>query len=280
MNYSEFAIDDRRGGSLFARSWLPDSTPTAIVGLVHGLGDHSGRCQGIADFLVNSNLAVVAYDQRGHGRSGGALPSFDTLMSDIDPVLARMQELSTAPPFLYGISLGGGLVLNYALKRKGPLRGVIASSPLLATAFQPPRWKLAFAKLLQDWWPSFTLPSGIDPNALSHDPEAVEQYRKDPLVHHRISAALGLSMLEAGRWAVAHASELAVPVLLMHGTQDRITSHIASQEFAEGAGPQCTLRLWDDLYHDLHHERTREEVLTYVTQWISIALARQVSSDY
>jgi len=257
------------GGFLFARSWSTEGPSKAVLGIVHGLGEHSGRYQSVAEAFQTMGIGVVSYDQRGHGRTGGKLPSFETLSSDIPQLLVAMDAFGNAPKFLFGQSLGGGLVLHHAIATKPPVRGVIACSPLLATATEPPRWKLVLARLLRKLWPSFTLDSGINPRDLTHDPEEVQRYLNDPLVHHRISAALGWSMLQAGHWTLAHAGELSLPTLLMHGTQDRITSHAASRQFASDAGELCTLRLWEGLYHDLHFEFNRGEVLACIRDWIS-----------
>ncbi|MFN9916193.1 MAG: serine aminopeptidase domain-containing protein, partial [Pirellulaceae bacterium] len=88
------------------------------------------------------------------------------------------------------------------------------------------------------------------------------------LIRHRISVALGLSMLEAGRWVLGHAEQLAIPTLLMHGTADRITSAASSELFARRAGPRCHLRLWAGLYHELHFETERAEILGWLIRWL------------
>jgi alpha-beta hydrolase superfamily lysophospholipase len=268
--WMEFNWNAPDGTRLHGKRWWPENPPLSVVILVHGLGDHSARLDPVARRLNQAGIAVASYDQRGHGLTGGKLPSFQVLAQDIDAFVEHVRPLSDSPRFLYGISLGGGLVLEHALRSNlgRGIHGVIASSPLLRPGFQPPAWKLRIARYLHDWWPSFTLPSGLDPEALSRDPVAVEAYRNDPLVHPRVSAALGLSMLRAGEESLQHAAALRLPVLLMHGTQDRITSPEASQEFALRSGGACELRLWEGAFHDLHFETNREEVLQTVCDWI------------
>jgi alpha-beta hydrolase superfamily lysophospholipase len=108
---------------------------------------------------------------------------------------------------------------------------------------------------------SLSLPE-IDPADLSHDAQAVQRHRDDPLVFGHVSVRLGLQMLAAGRWALQHADELTLPTLLMHGAADRLTSAEASREFAQRAGPVCTLRVWPDLFHELHWETQRTRCST------------------
>lgn len=278
MKHHEFELTTVSGQRLVAQSWTPAAKPWQAVGIVHGLGEHSGRYAHVAQALTDAGLVVCTYDQRGHGRSrhgasdngldGSGLPSFDVLRCDIDVLIASMQSQGYPKPFLMGQSMGGGLVLNLAVRRPSSLSGVIAMSPMLRTAFTPPMWKLAVARWLGRVWPRLTLGNGLNADDLSHDRTAVQQYLDDPLVHRRISAALGLSMLESGEWTLEHADQLQLPVLLMHGTGDRITSAAASQLFAERAGQRCTLELWPNLYHDLHHELERDQVLQRVIDWL------------
>ena len=127
------------GLPLVGRCWEPAGEPRAVVCLVHGLGEHSGRYAHVAAALNDAGYAVLACDKRGHGRSGGKrghTPSYEALMTDIDLLLAQAeQRFPGKPRFLYGHSLGGNEVLNYALRRKPDLAGVVATSPGLRTAF-------------------------------------------------------------------------------------------------------------------------------------------------
>ena len=112
------------------------------------------------------------------------------------------------------------------------------------------------------------MPNGLELAAISRDPAVVEAYQKDPLVHDRLSARLGMELLETGEWAIAHAGEFPVPLLLMHGTADRLTSYEASREFA-GKAPNCTLKLWDGLYHETHNEPAKDAVIAYLVAWVN-----------
>ena len=172
------------------------------------------------------------------------------------------------PLFVLGQSLGGSLVLNLALRESLPLAGVVALSPLLLPTVPPPAWKWLAAVALSRLAPGVTLGSGLSADDLSHDQHVVRAYRQDPLVHDRVSAVLGRTMLDAGKWALVHAPQLSVPVLLMHGGADRITSAAASRTFAERAGDLCTLKIWDGLYHELHFEVGSEEVLNAIHDWL------------
>ncbi|MFN7626321.1 MAG: lysophospholipase [Pirellula sp.] len=254
---------------IMCRRWAGDSSPRFVVGIVHGLGEHAQRYEHVAKYFVDQGATVIAMDQRGHGRTGGSLPHFDTLVEDVKQLEGYLEtSYPGIPIFLYGQSLGGSVVVNYILRNQNRLSGAIATSPLLRTASPPPAWKLMIAKLLGKAWPTLTLSTDINPKELSHDPAAAEAYQKDPIVHQRVSAALGLSMLEAGEWAIENAHQLTTPLLLMHGTGDRITSCPASREFASRSKDSCRWIEWPDLYHDMHWEPERIQLFECMQRFI------------
>jgi acylglycerol lipase len=243
--------------------------PTIV--LVHGLGEHSGRYGELISHLIHRGHPVIATDLRGHGRSGGKrghAPGYGALMDDIDLLLGAARERFPGTRFvLYGHSLGGALVINYVLRKHPDLFGVIATSPALRPAFAPPQWKLRAARALYRVWPSLTLKSELAVAAISRDQAVVRACRADKLVHDRISVRLGIDVLEAGEWALQQAAELTMPMLLMHGDSDHLTSLTASREFARRA-PSCTLRVWEGLYHELHHEPEKAAVFAAISTWL------------
>lgn len=262
-----------RESGIVTRRWSGDEPARYVIAVIHGLGEHAQRYEHVAKSFVSRGATVLAIDQRGHGRTGGPLPHFDVLLEDIRSLEKHLQGYSGAPLFLYGQSLGGSLIINYLLRNQTTFAGGIATSPLLRTTFPPPAWKLMVARKLGKWWPSLTLSTAIKPAELSHDPTAVKAYTDDRIVHQRVSAALGLSMLEAGQWAIEHAGELKTPLLLMHGTEDRITSPAASKEFAERAAERCTWVPWPGLYHDMHWEPEKEQLFDRIADFIEHQIA-------
>ena len=273
----EMPIELSRRPYLFARLWQAEN-PKGIVCLVHGLGEHSGRYSPLAAYLKAQGYTLLAMDLRGHGRSGGKrghIPTYADALDDIDRLLERAaDEFPGTPRFLYGHSLGGNLVINYILRRPiAGLHGTIASGPWLRLAFQPPTYKIWLARLAGRFFPAFLQPSGLNPHHLSHDPAVVQAYIEDSLVHDRISAALFLEVYEAGLWALQHADRLSLPLLLMHGTADPITSPNASREFCQKAGKACTLRLWEGMYHEVHNEPQKAQVYRVIKAWLNDHLA-------
>jgi alpha-beta hydrolase superfamily lysophospholipase len=190
-------------------------------------------------------------------------------MDDLNLLLESAgKRYPEVPLVFYGHSLGGNLVLNYALRQEHDLQAVIATGPWLRLAFEPPPIKILLGRLMNRLYPAFSQPSGLDTAALSHDPAVVATYEADPLVHDRISARLFMGIHTAGLWALEHAGSLHTPTLLMHGTEDRLTSAQASEEFARRAGEICTLRLWEGLFHEIHNEPEKEEVIAEILSWL------------
>jgi alpha-beta hydrolase superfamily lysophospholipase len=269
------ASDDTR---LYAWTREPAGEPRGVFALVHGMGEHSRRYDHLGEFWQQRGYASAGFDHRGHGRSDGPrghTPSYEQLMDDIKALLdAVAQRWPDRPVVLYGHSLGGNLVLNYAIRRQPPLAAVVAvvaTSPYLRLAFAPPAWRIAAARLLRRAAPSIVQRTGLSVAALSHDPAVGKRLESDPLVHDRISAGLFTAAHDAGSFALAHAGALRLPTLVMHGSADRITSVEASREFVAAAAGRATLRIWDGWYHELHNEPEWEDAASFVLAWIDQA---------
>ena len=259
------------GLALQGREWVA-ANPVAVVCLVHGLGEHSGRYQHVAEALTEDGYTLLAMDLRGHGKSEGKrghAENYTVLWSDLALLLMDAQSRHpNLPVFLYGHSLGGNLVLSYVLEKKPDIAGIIVSAPLLRLAFDPPSWKTAAMRLMKKLRINLSLPSGLDAAALSRDMDVVNAYRSDPLIHGSVSPSLALDMLRYGENLLDHASEFTGPLLLMHGTEDRITSIEATKIFSKKTCADCTLKIWEDVQHEPHNDPEKGAVLAFVVDWL------------
>lgn len=253
-------------------SWEPVEEPRAVICLVHGLGEHSGRYLPFASFMNNQGYQVIGTDLRGHGRSHGTRghsPSYDLLIADISLLLRYAAEMFPSKPlFLYGHSLGGNLVITHLLRCRPHLAGAIVTSPLLRLTNPPSQLKARLALIISRVLPSLTFSNGMNPSDLSRDAVVIQAYRCDPLVHDRISARLAVDMLEAGELAIGYACDITLPVLLMHGAADAVTSVEATKTFAGNSHRGIELKIWKGMYHELHNEPDREKVLDYISNWM------------
>lgn len=253
-------------------TYVQPETIKGVVVLVHGFGEHSGRYVAhVIPMLLKTGLAVVTYDNIGHGKSGGKrghCPSYAALLDILGEVITKAQIVfPDVPLFLYGHSMGGNLVLNYALRRDTKIRGIVATSPYLRLAFEPPKWKTILGKLLLKILPSVTLDSGLDAKGISRITEETETYEVDPLVHDKVSPMFFFPVMDAGVWAIEKASQLEIETLLLHGTADLIIDHNGTKEFHQNAS-KTTLKLFEGGYHELHNDICKEEMLLTIKDWI------------
>jgi len=258
--------------SFFGEYFKPD-TVRAVVILVHGMGEHSGRYKKyVIPKLNESNIGVITFDHFGHGKTEGKRghnPGFDAVLDSVKTVIEKSKEVfGDKPLFLYGHSMGGNVVINYVLRRKNDLTGVIATSPFLRLAFEPPKWKMMMANLILKIFPGMIMDTGLEAEAVSRDKKVVEDYINDPLIHSKVSPNFSVVFMETGEWAIQNASKLNIPVLLLHGTADRLTSYKASEELAKNS-ENVTLKLYEGGYHELHNDLVKEEEITDIINWIN-----------
>ncbi len=263
-------------GTIFqVQGWEPDQNPKAIVALIHGLGEHTGRYAHVGKALTDAGYALFGFDLRGHGKSDGArgyTPSLDAYMQDMRAffkyLVTRYPEL---PHFLYGHSLGGLLSLVYAIRYSNGLDGVMVNSAALRSALQEQKTKIAMAKLLGALVPAVTIASGLDASAISRDPDVVNAYVNDSLVHDKASLGLGKAALDAIEICFAHGQDIAQPLLIMYGTADRVTYPSGSEDFARlvrEKNRDVTLKPWDGMYHEVHNEPEKAEVFRFMIEWL------------
>lgn len=261
------------------RVWCAER-PRALVAIVHGLGEHSGRYAALAQELVKGRLTCVSLDLPGHGETSGPrgdIPSWEKLREQIVPSMFTAtrglpDQPMELPVVLLGHSMGGLIALDYALAHPKGLSALVLSAPALRTAI-PPWWKLAMANVARVATPSNGFPNGLDPEGLSRDPEVVRAYREDPLVHDRISPRTYFAFMEAAQRCRLNIRTLQVPTLMFTGMADRLVDPKGALE-AAGAAPHDMMRFvtWSDAYHETMNDTGREKVIQDVLAWLDAAL--------
>lgn len=269
------ALTTPDGLRLHLRGWLPETDPRGVVLIVHGYAEHSGRYARLAETLTGVGFAVCSYDQRGFGESGGErgfIAGFEPLLGDLALVLADARErVPGVPLVLFGQSMGGLEVALYAESGRVPQPdGLVASAPAFALPDSPALQ--AVAGLLARLTPHLRTIS-LDASYLSRDPEVAKRALADPLFQtNRIHAATGAAMVAAGKQAREQAHRLKLPMLLYHGTGDRITSPEGTQTLYErAASSDKTLTLFEGVYHEPHNEPEpdRSRALDVLTDWLT-----------
>jgi alpha-beta hydrolase superfamily lysophospholipase len=272
MMQKELYWKSKEGNRIFASVWEPDSKVNAVITLVHGFGEHCLRYAPYAAHFVAANIAFVGFDLYGHGQSDGkkgTLISYESMLDEVELALNETALLFPGKPiFLYGHSMGGNIALNYLLRRDPKVAGGIVTSPWLSLFKEPNSMVKGLVGLLKRVLPNTTIDSGLEIKYISKDAAEVEKYRTDPLNHGRISFLLFHEITQNGKWAVSNASKLSIPLLLMHGTDDRITSIAASKRMASECSKFIEFIEWDRGYHELHNDFMRLALAEKVIQWI------------
>ncbi len=269
---STFVASD--GDNLAIQEWpLEYRQPMrGVVLLVHGLGEHAGRYDHLARRLNEWGFAVRGHDQFGHGESGGArgaLPTAHRLLDDLADIVdsTRVRMSRDTPLILLGHSLGGLVAARFVSLALRPVEALVLSSPALdpgLSAFQ----KILVA-VLPKIAPDLRVGNGLDPSLISHDPAVVEAYRKDKLVHDRISARLARFIADEGPATVAAAANWTVPTLLLYAGADKLVNPAGSRNFAAAAPKDVVnARCFETLYHEIFNEVDAEPVFAELKQWL------------
>lgn len=274
MNHFEWNWS-QEGHKFYAQGWNPPQTK-GVICLVHGFAEHSSRYAHVAERLGREGYAVLAFDQFGHGKTEGPRGYSPSLDASLDSIRIILDEAETrfpgVPKFLYGHSMGGNMVLNYVLRRKPGIKGAIATAPWLKLGFDPPAFKLFLARIMKNIYPKFAEKADLDTSALSRDKEEVRKYETDPLVHNTARAGTFFETYNAGKWALDHAADLAIPLIILHGTDDKLIAHSGSELFAAAAQKNLiTFKSLPGFYHEIHNEpaEDREKVFVEIINWLN-----------
>ncbi len=275
MKHNEFSWKNKRNEAIFAQSWEIE-TPKANLVIVHGMGEHSTRYAHFASFFVENGFSCYTFDHVGHGKSEGKrghTESLDELLDGIKTIIDKAEkENPEIPTFLLGHSMGGNLVLNYAMRREHNLQSLIVSAPWLRLAFQPPAIKLSLAGFMNKIYPKFTEKSNVKGKQVTRDETLATEYDNDQLNHGEITTRFFYSIHNAAKWVLDNPEKLSVRTLLFHGTGDQLTDYSASKELAEKVGDNLTFKTYDGWYHELHNEIDRAEHYQFVLDWINESL--------
>ncbi len=266
---SDFTVTSADGTQLIGRHWSVD-TPRAVMALAHGFGEHCGRYEIMAAYLNAHNIAVVALDLRGHGRSPGArgvISHYDDFRADLAALLDQTRTFYAETPLvLYGHSMGGGLVLDHGLRGADDLP-IIASAPLIVLTEPIPKIVRGLAKLIGKLNPKGAMSQPIDGTKISNIPAEQALYLDDELCHGRLGFRLAEGMVSNGENIAEHAAEWDRPLLLLHSEADQLTGFDGSAGFAHAA-KQVEFHAFETPQHEMHNDLSRDEVYGLMRDFI------------
>jgi acylglycerol lipase len=272
VTWGEGALEGVGGLRLYRQAWVPDVDARAMVVLVHGVSEHSGRYHHVAGRLVADGYAVHALDLRGHGRSEGPRALIDRMGNAVADLHALVEATALAHPgvpvVILGHSMGGLLAICFALTHQERLSGLILSAPLAALEAASPATRLA-ARVLSALTPRLGV-IGVDSALISRDPEVVRSYEADPLVFHgKLPARTVFELERAVRSLPKSVHAITVPTLIMYGSADRLCPPAGSLGLHDCIGAQDrTLKVYDGLYHEIFNEPEQERVMEDVRTWL------------
>jgi acylglycerol lipase len=273
MNHTEGNFKGVRNASIYYQAWLPDGKVKAVLFIVHGLGEHSGRYTNVVNRFVPSGYAVYGLDQIGHGKSEGGREQVERFEDFTDNLTIYYNMVKAWQPgkpiFLYGHSLGGLIGCYHLLDHQADFKGAVISAALVRVPANISPLTVTMGKMLSAIAPK----AGVIPlNAagISRDPAVVKAYEDDPLVFHgKTPARLSAEMLKAMMRITAEAGRITLPVFILQGSADKLVDPGDAQLlYDKVSSNDKTLRMYDGLYHEVHNEPEREMMFKDLEAWL------------
>lgn len=272
VTHSETMISGFDGLRLYTAAHEVDEAKAGVV-ILHGYCEHSQRYHHVVEAFTQAGLSCYLLEHRGHGRSEGpraAVKRFDDYLDDLDIYLRGVRERhGDKPLFLLGHSLGGLIAATYVLKRQPSFAGVVLSSPYLGLRIPLPAWKALGGQVISRFFPAANVTSEIDPALLTHDQAIVQDYVSDPDVPKIANARWYTEAAAAQAYCLSHATTWNLPLLLMHGGDDRIANPDASRKLASRIRQNLVkLVVLEGLYHEIFNEIGRDAVIKQAQDWM------------
>jgi alpha-beta hydrolase superfamily lysophospholipase len=275
MQHTDGKFTGRNNFNLYWQAWLPDGVPVAVLVVVHGIAEHSGRYSNLVNYFVPKGYAVYSFDLRGHGKSEGIrsyVERFSYYLDDLKIFYNIVREENqNAKIFLVGHSMGSTIAIAYAIEHQRELNGLIVSGTTLKAGASINQVTILMAKILSILAPKMGI-SALDAKLISREKAAVDAYIHDPLNYtSKLRARWGTELLKTMIKLQSKMSEFSLPVLIMHGSADRISDPSSSKMLFEGVNSKDkTLKLYEGFYHEIFNDPERRQVFLDMEAWLKL----------
>jgi len=277
LKHLEGIFNNSQHLNIYYQGWLPDGEPRAVLVLVHGLAEHSGRYGNVAGYFVSRGYAIYGLDHQGHGRSPGLRCYVDSFSRYSDDLAAFLEIVRRRHPaksfFLLGHSIGATISTDCLCRRSQDVKGFISSAISLKIGKGISPFHVAIARLLSRIIPKLPV-SNLSSATISSDPKVVKAYDDDPLIYRgKIRARSGAELIKAMQLLAGELRKLEVPLLVLHGEADRMVDPESSRLLYESAGSKDkTLKMYSGFYHEIMNEPGRKQVLKDIEDWLEVRL--------
>jgi alpha-beta hydrolase superfamily lysophospholipase len=275
MQHTEGKFTGRNNFSLYRQAWLPDGIPVAILVVVHGIAEHSSRYTNLVNYFVPKGYAVYSFDLRGHGKSDGTrsyIEHFSYYLDDVKTFCDLVgAENKNAKIFMVGHSMGSTIAIDYAIQHQNELKGLIVSGTTLKAGSSVNKASILMAEILSVLMPKMGV-MALDTDLLCRDKAVVAAYVNDPLVYTgKLRARWGIELMKTMTKLQSGMSELTLPILIMQGTQDRISDPSSSQMLFDGVSSKDkTMKLYEGFYHEIFNDPERQQVFSDMETWLKL----------
>ncbi|NQV41972.1 MAG: alpha/beta hydrolase [Candidatus Marinimicrobia bacterium] len=261
---------------IFEQTW-PCKDAKGVVLITHGIAEHSGRYAHVAQSLVEAGYTAVGFDLRGHGKSSGKrnyINSFQDYLNDLQEVLNRTRSSHPdLPLFLFGHSMGGGIVTLFTIERNPDVKGVLLSGPSVKVSDDISPFLQKISGVISAILPKLPVVK-LDSSDISKDPEVVNAYDEDPLNYRGgVLARTGSELLKATKTITARSQVIDLPILIMHGDTDKLSDVSGSEMlYANVSSTDKTLKIYKGLYHEILNEPEQDQVKADIINWLNTHL--------
>lgn len=275
------AVFDAKDGLRLFHRWVIPANPKAVVAVVHGYGDHSGRYVHVLEHLAQAGFAAHALDYRGHGQAGGKRGAVGTFQDYLDDLGLFLQRVADRSPdlelFLLGHSHGGLMSAVYCSGERAEslpkAKGLVLSGPYFRLRIEPSSFQKFLTQSVGKILPNLAVKNPLNETMLTHDEAMQDATRNDPLYHRAVTPGWFSASNGAQVQAMAEAAKLQIPLLVLQGAEDPVAHPEGASAYVDAAGTSDkTLKSYAGMLHEPFNEVGREEVLNDLVDWLSAHL--------